>query len=236
MSDFDVAAAIVAARRQADEAASADDGMATRLRIRESLANQSARRTRRTTIIAGLLATMFGSTAFAYYSDWRPRMLVSVPAEAPPAPTLATDHEPADAPRPVTRTIVRETLPTLPEVVMTLEPPRAPRVAAVEAPVIAAVPEVPAAPDPELAAYRIAHDVHFKGGSPADALLAWDNYLAQYPSGSLAVDAKYSRALVLIKLKRWADARAALQPFANAAAGSYRQAEATKLLAALPKQ
>lgn len=235
MSDFDLAAAVVAARRQADEAAASADETATRLRIRETLANQSLRRTRRTTIMAGLLATMFGSTAFAYYSDWRPRMLVSAPAEAPPPPAPAIEREPDETPRTVARAIVKETAPQLPEVVMTIEQPH-PRRALVETPVAAAVPEIPAAPDPDLAAYRIAHDVHFKGGSPADALLAWDNYLAQYPSGALAIDARYSRALVLIRLKRWPEARAALAPFANATPGSYRQAEATKLLAALPTQ
>jgi len=234
MSDFDLAAAVVAARHQADEAAASADETATRLRIRETLANQTARRTRRTTIIAGLLATMFGSTAFAYYSDWRPRMLMSAPAETPPVPTPAFDGEPDEAPRQVARAIVNEKRPVLPEVVMTIEQP-VQRPTLIETPVTAPVPEIPATPDPELAAYRIAHDVHFKGDSPADALLAWDNYLAQYPTGALAVDAKYSRALVLIKLKRWADARTALEPFANAAPGSYRQADAAKLLAAMPR-
>lgn len=93
----------------------------------------------------------------------------------------------------------------------------------------------PVLPDPELVTYRVAHEAHFRGSDAAAALRAWDAYLAAYPSGKLAVDARYSRALILIKLERWTDAANALRPFADAPAGSYRQAEAARLLAALPR-
>jgi TolA-binding protein len=81
----------------------------------------------------------------------------------------------------------------------------------------------------ELAAYRRAHDAHFRGTDPAAALAAWDAYLASYPDSALALDARYDRALLLVKLERWREADAALRPFAAAAAGSYRQAEAARL-------
>jgi hypothetical protein len=85
----------------------------------------------------------------------------------------------------------------------------------------------------ELAAYRVAHHAHFRGSDPAAALAAWNAYLAKFPDGQLAPEARYDRALVLIKLKRLDDARMALIPFATAPAGSYRQREAAKLLEAL---
>ena len=85
-----------------------------------------------------------------------------------------------------------------------------------------------------MTAYRFAHEAHFRGNDPTRALAAWDAYLVKFPSGQLAPEARYARALVLVKLQRYRDARAALQPFASAPAGAYRQREASKLLAALP--
>ncbi len=85
----------------------------------------------------------------------------------------------------------------------------------------------------ELAAYRNAHTLHFRGSDPKAALAAWDAYLATYPNGSLAPEARYDRALVLVKLARWAEARAALAPFANGKVGAYRQKEAAEILAAI---
>jgi hypothetical protein len=90
------------------------------------------------------------------------------------------------------------------------------------------VPET--VPSAELARYRIAHEAHFHGSDPAAALAAWDAYLAAYPDGQLVLEARYDRALVLIKLERWAAAEAALRPFASAPVGSYRQAEAVRLI------
>jgi hypothetical protein len=96
----------------------------------------------------------------------------------------------------------------------------------------AAKPEsvVTPAPDAELAAYRTAHALHFRGSDPTAALSAWDALLAKFPSGRLAPEARFNRALTLIKLERWAEARAALAPFA---AGGYRQSEAKQLLEAI---
>jgi hypothetical protein len=65
-------------------------------------------------------------------------------------------------------------------------------------------------------------------------LTAWDAYLAAYPSGRFAVEARYNRAIVLARLHRITEARAALAPFAaGAVEGGYRQREATELLDAL---
>jgi hypothetical protein len=88
--------------------------------------------------------------------------------------------------------------------------------------------------DPQLEAYRAAHRTHFDAGNPHAALAAWDGYLADFPAGSFATDARFNRALCLVRLGRQAEARAALAPFASADPGSYRQAEASALLRSLP--
>src|SRR5207244_176654 len=85
--------------------------------------------------------------------------------------------------------------------------------------------------DAQLNAYRSAHRAHFDGGSPAASLAAWDRYLAEFPAGSFADDARFNRALCLIRLGRIAEARRALTPFADAPSGSYRQAEASAIRA-----
>jgi hypothetical protein len=91
----------------------------------------------------------------------------------------------------------------------------------------------PSEGDAELGAYRSAHRLHFDGAGPAAALAAWDRYLADFPAGSFADDARFNRALCLIRLGRLADARSALTPFAAAPSGSYRQTEAASLLQGL---
>ena len=87
--------------------------------------------------------------------------------------------------------------------------------------------------DTQLNAYQAAHRTHFDASNPAAALAAWDHYLANFPAGSFAVDARFNRALCLIRLGRRAEGRSALTPFANAVRGSYRQVEATALLQGL---
>jgi len=86
------------------------------------------------------------------------------------------------------------------------------------------------APDPTLALYRRAHAAHFVDHDPARALAAWDAYLSAAPNGSFAPEARYNRALSLVRLGRTGEARTALEPFANGAYGGYRQAEASALL------
>lgn len=74
-----------------------------------------------------------------------------------------------------------------------------------------------------------AHRLHFRG-DPAAALAAWDAYLAAASVGPRAREARYNRAVVLIRLGRTHEAVAALRPFAAGAHGSLRQAAAIRLL------
>ncbi|HEY4395632.1 MAG TPA: hypothetical protein VGP64_16290 [Polyangia bacterium] len=92
------------------------------------------------------------------------------------------------------------------------------------------------APAPEahapLALYREAHRLHFVERDYAEALGAWDRYLAA-GSGPLVLEARYNRAIALAHLGRREEAVAALRPFADSARGGYRRQEALALIAAL---
>jgi hypothetical protein len=84
--------------------------------------------------------------------------------------------------------------------------------------------------DPTLALYRAAHAAHFVDRDPARALVAWDAYLRAAPHGEFAPEARYNRALALVRLGRNQEAKSALEPFANGAYGAYRKSEASALL------
>jgi hypothetical protein len=81
--------------------------------------------------------------------------------------------------------------------------------------------------------YAAAHHAHFVERDPGKALRAWDAFLAVAPEGSLAPEARYNRALALVRLDRRAAARRALEPFAEGRYGSYRMREARALIEAL---
>jgi hypothetical protein len=90
--------------------------------------------------------------------------------------------------------------------------------------------------DPAFELYRAAHQAHFVERDSARALAAWDAYLKAAPNAALALEARYNRALCLVRLQRSAEARAALRPFAEGRYGGYRKAEAAGLIAALPAE
>ncbi len=106
--------------------------------------------------------------------------------------------------------------------------------AAAPAPVPVARHASPRAAPPDAdALYLEAHELHFVSRDPARALAAWDRYLAAAPDGRFAVEARYNRALDLVRLGRLAAARAALAPFASGELEGYRRREAEALLTAL---
>ncbi|MEZ4443115.1 MAG: hypothetical protein R3B72_28735 [Polyangiaceae bacterium] len=95
--------------------------------------------------------------------------------------------------------------------------------------------EVEAAHEARVASlYGEAHAAHFGGASPSEALAKWNAYLQAEPRGRLVPEAMFNRAICLVKLGRHGEARQALAPFASGRFGSYRQAEAERLLAVLP--
>jgi TolA-binding protein len=82
--------------------------------------------------------------------------------------------------------------------------------------------------------YRLAHEAHFGAHDYGRALSGWDAYLKATPGGRLATEARYNRAICLLRLGRDAEARVALEPFASGKMG-YRQNEARELLDELSK-
>jgi len=92
------------------------------------------------------------------------------------------------------------------------------------------------ATDPTFDLYRVAHRAHFVDHDSGRALAAWDAYLKAAPRGAFALEARYNRALCLVRLDRRGEARAALTPFAEGRHGGYRKDDAAKLIAALPAE
>ena len=84
--------------------------------------------------------------------------------------------------------------------------------------------------------YRRAHTLHFAADSTRAALDAWDAYLHAYPNGMFAPEARYNRAIALVRLEHWGEALRALAPFACRPAGSYRSAEARELVARIHRR
>ncbi len=218
--------AVVALREQTDAPASELEAARTRARILASH-RASARRAAPMTWLAAaaaLVIVLGGSTAWAYWTGrldaWvRPR----APEHAAPAPVIAPPH-------------VREPEVETPPVVAPSAPPEVVQAAAPETTIAEATAETtertPVDPR-ERAAYRAAHVLHFDDHDPARAITAWDAYLAAYPSGRFALEARYNRALCLVRLGRTSEARAALAPFVEGTHGGYRQQEATALANAL---
>jgi hypothetical protein len=85
----------------------------------------------------------------------------------------------------------------------------------------------------ELELYRAAHRAHFQQHDCQGAVLAWQRYLAGAPRGRFTLEARYNRALCLVRLGREREAATALRPFAQGSFGGYRQSDARALLDAL---
>jgi hypothetical protein len=126
----------------------------------------------------------------------------------------------------------------LPEVSEPIATRPAPHVAVTAPEVVPAVPELAPHVEPRRIVdeseklYRAAHELHFHGDDVAAALAAWDAYLAASPHGAFAVEARYNRAVCLVRLDRLAEARTALAPFAagEVAPAGYRRDEAARLI------
>jgi hypothetical protein len=88
--------------------------------------------------------------------------------------------------------------------------------------------KVPALADED--AYARAHQIHFGNHDPGAALAAWAEYLRLFPDGRFVPEARYNEAIDLLKLRRYPEARAALQSFANGTYGAYHRDDARALL------
>ena len=174
---------------------------------------------------------------------------VSAPAEESPPAEVAAVSEPAlqpastpesASPAPIARPVAAPP-PPIDRPLLAVTPPsseEAPKEAPGEAPVVThepapAPPPVASAPDPHAPLFAEAHRLHFIDRDPARALAAWDRYLATAPNGRFAPEARYNRALALVRLGRVAEAKTELEAFARGTYGSYRRDEANALLEAL---
>ncbi|MGH7435167.1 MAG: hypothetical protein ACRENE_05805 [Polyangiaceae bacterium] len=153
---------------------------------------------------------------------------------APPAPTV---EEPAPAQTASETPALTASLPAPPSPssrVLAHKPPAPAPATDTEAPAATtALAPAPVEVSSEADVYTRAHRLHFDGDAAA-ALAAWDAYLVRYPDGRFVPDARYNRAIDLVKLRRYSEARAALQPFADGAFGGYHSGDAQRLLATIP--
>jgi hypothetical protein len=222
-------AAIEAVRAETAEAP--DGASATRRRVLASIERSPRRRLHG--VVAAVIASMFGASAYAFHAR-APRL---TPAEVvPPAPIASTIA--ATEPVVVANRTWTRTTPALPAVApdvpaeepaevgvatpVVASPSAAPAVAVVAPPAPVTVPAMPevesAAPiaaadaqrDPILALYATAHQLHFRARDMAAALDAWNRYLAAAPDGSLAPEARFNRVVALVRLERWREASHAL--------------------------
>jgi hypothetical protein len=215
----------------------------TRARVLASLKETRVKRRTRITFLLPLAACFAAATAWGTSGDNASRLVSFV--------TQAFRSEPAPAPRakPAGGVSKRDAAPApvaaaaAPSVAEPVEaPPVAPEPVPEPAPaVVSEAPRMARAPSPSAGGsarvadpahdlYRAAHRAHFVDQDPAGALGAWDAYLRAAPGGRFSLEARYNRALCLIRLARHEEARAALAPFAAGSYGEYRQAEAQALL------
>lgn len=175
-----------------------------------------------------------------------PAPVVAPSGEAPP-PGGSVMHEAPDDSDSVREDSRREPLLLVPPSVPLASPPApAPPLRAPSSPrpvpsASAAANAPPPAPSAsasedsaESDAFARVHRLHFGEGDPAATLAAWDDYLQRFPDGRFVPEARFNRAIVLLKLRRDREARAALQPFADGAYGDYRREDARRLLRTLP--
>ncbi|HVV84069.1 MAG TPA: hypothetical protein VHE35_13430 [Kofleriaceae bacterium] len=222
----------------------------TRRRVMASLEQRATGRRRRVVVIVAALTLGTGTLSWAATTGRLAPVLARIGLRADVAPSVgpgsgaidkvlrphgarvarvasvasvADDRAVAPEPEPVP---VLEAQPTVPELPLPAPPPVSHRRAR---PAVTTL-------DESAARFRRADELHVRGAD-ADALAAWDDYLAAYPTSPLAVEARYNRALVLVRLRRWDEARLALAPFVagRVTPPGYRQAEATALVGAIER-
>jgi len=250
MSDDELLTAALRALQESTDGSSADAAR-TRTQILAHAAHRARARRRWVLLVMPLAAALFVSTAWAAATGRLPRWRDLATDPAPPA----TPREELPEPRPVGSAVAPPAEPAPPvaaesaAAVADAAPPPAALSSAVPPPPQKAVPASPATatvtaapPSTALASqpsteeqslYATAHEAHFVAHDSATALRGWDAYLAAHPDGRFAMEARYNRAICLVRLGRRREAREALAPFAAGKHGGYRKNEASELLDAL---
>lgn len=214
------------------------DGRFTRARVMASLHQGRVKRRTRLAFLLPLAACLAGGTAWGAATGRLPAMfqsigqLVSYSSKAPAEPRAK-----APAPRSAATAPVEQVSAPPPAPEPAPEPPSPVKSLPVAPPSVSVVTPAPSSSavfrDTDGDLYRLAHEAHFARQDYAAALAGWDAYLRAAPGGRLATEARYNRAICLLRLGRDAEARRALEPFASGFMG-YRQNEARELLNELP--
>lgn len=217
-----------------------DDAGRTRARILASHRDKQQRSAWLYAVAAVLVLGLGVPTAWAWATGRLDRWLAPEAPSAPSAPSPAATVE-RRPPREATEPVAPEVSPpSVPSTTTEAAPPEttpvvlAPPVEAPEAPPAEETADEGPVVDPaERRAYREAHALHFEARDTEGALAAWDRYLARYPAGRFSIEARYNRALCLVRLGRENEAREALAPFAAGRYGEYRRREAAALTEAM---
>jgi hypothetical protein len=241
MSDDLLKAATQALR---DETAEDDvDGRFTRARVMASLHQGKVKRRTRLAFLLPIAACLAAGTAWGAATGRLPAMFHAigqlVTYRGQPAQT------PKSAPAKPALPVSAPAAPALPPPIEVVPEPPAPPAAVVASAAVKAAPAASSSATPAASSsaafqdtdgdlYRLAHEAHFARHDYARALAGWDAYLRAAPGGRLATEARYNRAICLLRLGRDVEARKALEPFASGLMG-YRQNEARELLKELPQ-
>jgi TolA-binding protein len=204
------------------------DGETTRARVLGLVERGRERRARwrrmGVVFIVVLASVPFGSAAWTALGHWRARTFAPAPAQTA-----------ASSPRGISATAASTPATAVAGPIVEIPVDEAPpaRVGASDARV-ASSPS--ATGDAEARLYARAHEAHFTRDAPAEALAAWNRYLAAFPRGAFVPDARYNRALCLLRLGQRAAAAQALRSFADGEYHGYRRVEADALLDWLARQ
>lgn len=228
-----------------ETAADDDSGRFTRARVMASLHQSQVRRRTRLAFVIPLAASFAAATAWGTVSGRAPELARSVAEalgfEVNPVPKAT---EPSARPRPRRAAPnVRKPSPNPPPETSSLPAPIEAPPSEAPAPVERAPASAPAPRpsaraferDPAHDLYRSAHRTHFVEQNWGRALEGWSRYLEAAPRGRFAPEARYNRALCLVRLGDREAARTALLPFAKGQYGTYRQREALELVEALAR-
>jgi hypothetical protein len=198
-------------------------------------AGRARRRRRGVAFMALPVAAAFFTTAAwgALTGRWRGwiEIVAGHATERRPAPPETTLPVPPEPVRALPIVIPESTTEVLAPLVLGTERGSASEKA--PAPRASSPATAPVTSDRQQSLYATAHRAHFVEQDAAGALRGWDAYLAAYPGGRFALEARYNRAISLVRLGRREEAASALSPFARGENGGYRQSEARALLDAL---
>jgi len=240
MSDELLKEATRALREEAaDEAA---DGRFTRARVMASLHQGKVQRRTRLAFILPLAACLAAGTAWGAVTGRLPALFHAVAQVVGYSSQPSRVSEPKAsrraATKPQTTPVVEAPVPApiepMPEPLAGTKPDST---KAAATPAVNALPSVSSSAsfqDTDGDLYRLAHEAHFTSHDYGRALAGWNAYLQAAPNGRFATEARYNRAICLLRLGRDAEARQALEPFASGKLG-YRQNEARELLEELSR-